>query len=116
MLINIWVKDNDSGIIHQVGTFQHDSLEMINGAVHYVNMQCGEGTLGGGYEFVDAPDIDDYISITPEEMLLNKAYCDDRILEVIRNRPPEETEARKKYSEKCIRKAKELTEKNGIIF
>lgn len=67
-------------------------------------------------EQVEAPDADDYISITPEEMLLNKAYCDDRILEAIRNRPPEETEARKKYTEECIRKAKELTEKNGIIF
>lgn len=115
MLINIWVKDNDSGVIHQVGTDQHDSLEMINGRVEYYNLQNGCGTPDT-YSFVESPDADDYISITPEEMLLNKAYCDDRILEAIRNRPPEETEARKKYTEECIRKAKELTEKNGIIF
>lgn len=116
MLINIWVKDTASGRVHQVGTNRHDSLVMINGAVHYVNLQWMGGTLGGGYEFVEAPDVDDYISITPEEMLLNKAYCDDRILEAIRNRPPEGTEARKKYTEECIRNAKELKEKNGIIF
>jgi hypothetical protein len=115
MLINIWVKDNDSGVIHQVGTDRHDSLEMINGRVEYYNLQNGCGTPYT-YSFVEAPDADDYISITPEEMLLNKAYCDDRILESIRNRPPEETEARKKYTEECIRKAKKLTEKNGIIF
>jgi len=111
MLINIWVKDNDSGVIHQVGTDRHDSLEMINGRVEYYNLQNGCGTPDT-YSFVEAPDADDYISFRR----CKYKFIDDRILEAIRNRPPEETEARKKYTEECIRKAKELTEKNGIIF
>lgn len=72
MLMNIWVRDTASGYIHQVGTDTHDSLELFDGAVHYVNMQCMEGTLGGGYEFVEAPDIDDYVSVTPDELMLNR--------------------------------------------
>ena len=72
MLMNIWVKDTSSGRVHQVGTDPHDSLEMFDGVVHYVNMQCMDGTLGGGYEFVEAPDIDSYISVTPDELMINR--------------------------------------------
>lgn len=71
MLMNIWVRDTASGCVHQVGTDRHDSLVMIYGAVHYVNLQCMEGTLGGGYEFVEAPDVDDYVSVTPDELMIN---------------------------------------------
>lgn len=31
-----------------------------------------DGTLGGGYEFVEAPDIDGYISVTPDELMINR--------------------------------------------
>ncbi|WP_302367202.1 hypothetical protein [Ruminococcus champanellensis] len=31
-----------------------------------------EGTLGGGYEFVEAPDVDDYVSVTPDELMINR--------------------------------------------
>lgn len=72
MLMNIWVRDTASGRVHQVGTDPHDSLEMFFGVVHYVNMQCMEGTLGGGYEFVEAPDVDDYVSVTPDELMINR--------------------------------------------
>lgn len=72
MLMNIWVKNTASGHVHQVGTDPHDSLEMFHGVVHYVNMQCMEGTLGGGYEFVEALDIDDYVSVTPEQLMINR--------------------------------------------
>jgi hypothetical protein len=70
MLINIWVRDKSNGHIHQVGTDVHDSLELMDGKVEYYNMQNGDGT-GGGYEFVDAPDLDDYVSVTPEQLYLN---------------------------------------------
>ena len=33
MLVNIWVKDNCTGNVHQVGTDPHDSLESIGSSV-----------------------------------------------------------------------------------
>jgi hypothetical protein len=72
MLVNIWIKDNCTGYVHQVGTDPHDSLECWNGVVEYVNMQCMEGTMGGGYSFVEPPDLDDYVSVTPEQLMLNR--------------------------------------------
>ncbi len=72
MLMNIWVKRNDDGKIHQVGTDSHDSLEMINEKVEYVNLQTNEGTLFGGYSFVEAPMSEDYVEITPDQLKMNK--------------------------------------------
>ena len=72
MLVNIWVKDNYTGNVHQVGTDPHDSLELWNGVVQYVNMQCMEGTMGGGYSFVEPPDLDGYVSVTPEQLMVNR--------------------------------------------
>lgn len=72
MLMNIWVKDKLTGRVHQVGTDEHDSLELFDGVVHYVNVQCMEGTLGGGYEFCEAPEPDYYVCVTPDELLLNR--------------------------------------------
>lgn len=72
MLVNIWVKDNSTGYVHQVGTDPHDRLECWNGVVEYVNMQCMEGTMGGAYSFVDPPDLDDYVSVTPEQLMINR--------------------------------------------
>lgn len=80
MLINIWVKDKQSGHVHQLGTDTHDSLEVFNGVVHYVNMQCMAGTLGGDYEFVEAPDLDDYVSVTPEQLMLNRTLLHEEII------------------------------------
>lgn len=72
MLANIWVRDNVTGHIHQVGTDPHDSLELIDGRIEYVNMQCLESTAGNLYDFVEAPDLDGYIVITPDELRLNR--------------------------------------------
>jgi len=51
MTMKIYVKDTHSGRVHQVGTDRHDSLVIIDGGLHYYNLQCGEGTYGGGYQF-----------------------------------------------------------------
>ncbi len=58
----IYVRDKESGIIHKVGTDQHDSLWVdAAGEVHYRNMQNGDGCSGKshldnrcGYEFVQS--------------------------------------------------------------
>ena len=87
MLVNIWVKDNCTGNVHQVGTYPHDSLECWNGVVQYVNLHCMEGTMGGGYSFVDPPDIDDYVSVTPDELRMNKKLIHKDLLEHLKNHP-----------------------------
>jgi hypothetical protein len=72
MIINLWVRNKINGNIHQVGTDQHDSLELIDGKVEFINLQCMCGTLGGDYEFVKSPDLDEYVSVTPEQLYLNR--------------------------------------------
>lgn len=117
MLINIWVQDNFNGHIHQVGTDHHDSLEMIEGQVHYVNIQNSCGTFGGGYSFIDPPDLDGYISITPEEMMLNEAYIDERLYRFLKNRPPEtNTRERAKYNRRLFLAVKEIRKKIKGFF
>jgi len=74
MLVNIWVKDNCTGNVHQVGTDPHDSLYSLDGKVEYYNLQNGGGTPTG-YSFVPqtaAYDMDDYVSVTPEQLMLNR--------------------------------------------
>ena len=66
MLINLWVRDKSNGHIHQVGTDVHDSIEFLDGHVHYVNLQNGCGTLDE-YEWVEPSKLDAYISVIPEE-------------------------------------------------
>lgn len=87
MLVNIWVKDNCTGYVHQVGTDPHDSLECWNGVVEYVNMQCMEGTMGGGYSFVDPPDLDGYVSVTPDVLKVNREYLHKDILKILEEHP-----------------------------
>jgi hypothetical protein len=82
--MNIWVKDKATGHVHQVGTDPHDSLELTDGKVEYVNMQCMEGTWGGGYEFVEAPDMDGYLSVTPEQLHLNREMIHEDLLKKLR--------------------------------
>ena len=55
-----YVRDKETGIIHKVGTDQHDSIFVdLAGELHYHNMQNGDGCSGKsrlddkcGYEFV----------------------------------------------------------------
>ena len=61
MLLNIWVKDKSNGYIHQVGTNALDSLELIDGKVEYIDLQCMCGTLDGEYVFVESGSADDDI-------------------------------------------------------
>lgn len=89
MLVNLWVKDTQSGEIHQIGTDPHDSLGLFEGNVHYVNMQNMSGTLGGDYTFVDAPDSDAYISVTPEELMLNRELVHNDLVKAIKERHSE---------------------------
>ncbi len=49
----IKVKDTTDNIEHIVGTDIHDSLIIKNNAIHYLNLQCMEGTqYNGDYKFV----------------------------------------------------------------
>ena len=82
MLMNIWVRDKESGVIHQVGTDVHDSLELLDGKVEYYNMQNGCGTLDE-YEFVEAPDLDDYVRVTPDELRLNWEMIHEELLKTM---------------------------------
>ena len=49
--MKLFVKDITTGRIHQVGTDRHDSLMIVDGGLYYYNLQNGEGTYGGGYQF-----------------------------------------------------------------
>lgn len=51
MIPLIKVRDK-SGRVHIVGTDTHDRLVVENNALHYVNLQCMQGTRFGEYEFV----------------------------------------------------------------
>jgi hypothetical protein len=80
MLINLWVRDKRSGKIHQVGTDVHDSVVgMHKGTPVYYNLQNGDGTpIDGydesafGYEWVEPQNLDDYVSVTPDELRSNR--------------------------------------------
>ena len=120
MLINLWVRNNFTGEVHQVGTNRHDSIEFIDGQPQYYNMQNGCGTLrhdDGGYSWVEPPDMDGYISITPEEMMLNEAYIDERLYRFLKNRPPEtNTRERAKYNRRLFLAVKEIRKKIKGFF
>ncbi len=73
MLINLWVRDKANGHIHQVGTDVHDSIRYIDGKVRYYNLQNGCGTPDG-YAWVEAPDMDDYVSVTPKQLWFNREW------------------------------------------
>lgn len=87
MLVNIWVKDNCTGYVHQVGTDPHDSLEFWNGSVQYFNLQCMEGTMSGGYNFVEPPDLDGYVSVTPEQLMMSREALHRDVLKMIEEHP-----------------------------
>lgn len=84
MLMNIWIRNNSTGEIRQVGTDNHDSLEFFNGKIEYVNMQCMAGTFGGDYSFVEAPaEAEGYIAITPEQFMMNKEMIHKDLLKAL---------------------------------
>lgn len=83
MLINLWVKDKRDGRIHQVGTDVHDSIEFLAGEVIYVNMQSTASTFDE-YEWVEPPDMDDYVSVTPDQLYLNRELVHKDLLEMLR--------------------------------
>lgn len=82
MLINLWVKDKTNGRIHQVGTEVHDSLIYIDGEVVYENMQSTASTIDC-YEWVEPPDSDDYISVTPDELKVDRELIHKDLLKVL---------------------------------
>lgn len=89
MLVNIWVKDNCTGIVHQVGTDPHDSLDSLDGKVEYYNLQNGDGTPTG-YSFVPPPDgydMDDYVSVTPDVLLMNRQLIHHDMQEWLEKHP-----------------------------
>lgn len=82
MLINLWVRDKSNGHIHQVGTDVHDSVEFLCGNVTYYNMQNGCGTPDE-YEWIEPPDPDGYVSVTPEQLWLNRELVHEEILKML---------------------------------
>lgn len=82
MLINLWVRDKSNGYIHQVGTDVHDSVVYLNGQVIYYNLQNGCGTPEE-YEWVDAPDPDGYISVTPDQLFLNREMIHRDLIKIL---------------------------------
>lgn len=89
MLVNIWVKDNCTGYVHQVGTDPHDSLDSLDGKVEYYNLQNGDGTPTG-YSFVPPPDgydMDDYVSVTPDVLLMNRQLIHHDMQEWLEKHP-----------------------------
>lgn len=85
MLINLWVKDKTNGYVHQVGTNPHDSIIFLDGKPCYYNMQNGCGTLDD-YEWVDPPDLDGYVSVTPEQLWLNRELVHRELLKKLEGR------------------------------
>lgn len=55
-MVRLYVKDNVTGIVHEYGKNQHDSLNLSeDGSLHYLNLQNGTGTMfpEQGYSFCD---------------------------------------------------------------
>ena len=96
MLINLWVRDNRDGTVHQVGTDVHDSINFMDGKVVYYNLQNGSGTLKpndpDGYDFVEPPDLDDYIPVTQEQLYLNRKLVHEDIMKMIAKKADENAE------------------------
>ena len=91
MIANIWVRDNITGRIHQVGTDTHDSLDVIDGKVEYMNMQNGCGTCGdtGGYSFIEEPadSFEEYVVVTPNILRVNREYLHRDVLKMLEEHP-----------------------------
>jgi hypothetical protein len=88
MLINLWVKDKGNGTVHQVGTDVHDSIIFLDGQAVYYNLQNGCGTFDE-YELVEPPYLDDYVSVTPDELYLNRKLIHEELLKIIERKKEE---------------------------
>ena len=66
----IQVKDSFGGYIRRVGDSGHDSL-ILDGGIHYHNLQNGTGTMGPeeGYSFIND---DDFIELKTVKKILEK--------------------------------------------
>lgn len=82
MLVNLWVREKYNKHIHQVGTNDHDCLIFWNGKVEYLNMQNNCGTADA-YEFIEAPDMDEYIALNPDEFIINKQELTKKVKRLI---------------------------------
>lgn len=43
--------------------------------------------MGGGYSFVESPDLDDYVSVTPDVLRVNREYLHKDILKMLEEHP-----------------------------
>ena len=93
MLVNLWVREKYNKHIHQVGTNEHDCLIFCNGKVEYLNMQNNCGTADA-YEFIEAPDMDEYITLKPDEFIINEQELTKKVKRLI---------FKKKLKSLCIR-------------
>ena len=71
-LIDLYIKDNESGEIHRIGDNQHDMLTIDkDGNLLYQNLQNGDGAKlgvdGWGYSFVPNTDVYGY-NCNPREL------------------------------------------------
>ena len=83
MLINLWVRDKGNGTVHQVGTDVHDSIIFLDGQPCYYNLQNGCGTPEE-YEWVEPPELDDYVAVTQEQLYLNQKMIHEDLLKMIK--------------------------------
>lgn len=62
------IRDNSTGKAHEYGTDPHDSLRKSpdGKCLYYSNLQNGDGSMGGGYSFVEK--YDEGVYATPEEL------------------------------------------------
>ncbi len=71
-LIDLYIKDRQTGDIHRIGDDRHDMIHIDKGQLHYRNLQNGDGCVltdhgcVGGYEFVDNTD-DEGFNADPRE-------------------------------------------------
>ena len=67
------ILDTETGRVHVYGTDRHDSLAISEDgkALHYYNLQCGDGSMFGTYRFV----MDDG-KIPAESQTEDAMYCE----------------------------------------
>ena len=54
MSVQLYIKDNVYGSVHEYGSNRHDSLLLRDdGSIVYQNLQNGDGSEYGGYQFCD---------------------------------------------------------------
>ena len=90
----IRVKDKQTGHEHIVGTNSHDML-LIQGGIHYFNLQNSEGTgAGGDYQFVG----------TEDEMGLNVEFVTFEELQEIHKQEEVHALEREQFMEDLMRR------------